>query len=113
MREVGTQHATTMITPHDPTPKSKEAAEQQPVIRCAIYARYSSKLQRSTSIEDQVRNCRRAAEEKGWLVVDEYIRSDSELSGRTVIGRDGFQDLIKLGKQRPLPFDCVLIDDTS
>jgi site-specific DNA recombinase len=113
MREVGAQHATTMITPHDPTPKSKDAAKKQPVIRCAIYARYSSKLQRSTSIEDQVRNCRRAAEEKGWLVLDEYIRSDSELSGRTVIGRDGFQDLIKLGKQRPLPFDCVLIDDTS
>src|SRR6266404_2763790 len=47
---------------------------QQPVIRCAIYARYSSKLQRESSIEDQIRNCRRAAEQNGWLVLDEYIR---------------------------------------
>ena len=94
-------------------PPATAGAEQQPVIRCAIYARYSSKMQRSASIEDQIRNCRRAAEEKGWVVLDEYIRSDSELSGRTVFGRDGFLDLIRLAKLRPLPFDCILIDDTS
>jgi site-specific DNA recombinase len=99
-------------TKRDASPTTA-GADQQPVIRCAIYARYSSKRQREASIEDQVRNCRRAAEEKGWVVVDEYIRSDSELTGRTVIGRDGFLDLIQLAKQHPRPFDCVLIDDTS
>jgi DNA invertase Pin-like site-specific DNA recombinase len=70
-------------------------------------------LQRPTSIEDQIRNCRRAAEEKGWTVVDEFIRSDSEMTGRTLVGREGFADLVRLAKQRPLPFDCILIDDTS
>src|SRR5882762_4877708 len=34
------------------------ATIQQPFIRCATYARYSSDLQRQTSVEDQVRNCR-------------------------------------------------------
>ena len=101
-----------MIT-QDTSPKSTNGSEQQPVIRCAIYARYSSKLQSPTSIEDQIRNCRRAAEEKGWVVMDEYIRSDSELTGRTKFGRDGFLELIQFAKQRPLPFDSILIDDTS
>ena len=83
------------------------------MIRCAIYARYSSKLQRATSIEDQIRNCRRAAEAKGWVVLDEYIRFDSELTGRTVVGRHGILELLEFAQQRPLPFDCLLIDDTS
>jgi site-specific DNA recombinase len=95
------------------TPPTSAGVEQQPVIRCALYARYSSKLQRPTSIEDQIRNCRRAAEAKGWVVLDEYIRFDSELTGRTVVGRHGILELLKFAEQRPLPFDYVLIDDTS
>jgi DNA invertase Pin-like site-specific DNA recombinase len=47
------------------------------------------------------------------VVLDEYIRSDSELTGRTKFGRDGFLELIQFAKQRPLAFDCILIDDTS
>jgi site-specific DNA recombinase len=115
VEEVVAQTPLNMVNKDTKTDASptKADAEQQPVIRCAIYARYSSKMQRSASIEDQIRNCRRAAEEKGWVVLDEYIRSDSELSGRTVFGRDGFLDLIQLAKHRPLPFDCILIDDTS
>lgn len=114
MKEVGAQRAANlMTTSQDTVPKSKDGAKQQPVIRCAIYARYSSDLQRPTSIEDQVRNCRRSAEAKGWIVLDDYIRSDSEMTGRTVVGREGLADLIRLAKQRPRPFDCVLIDDTS
>jgi site-specific DNA recombinase len=82
-------------------------------LRCAIYARYSSEAQRRTSIEDQIRNCRAAAERNGWLVLDEYIRFDSELTGRTLVGREGLKDLIRLAKTKPQPFDLILIDDTS
>ncbi len=46
-------------------------------------------------------------------MLDEFIRSDSELTGRTVFGRDGFLELVELAKQRQLPFDCILVDDTS
>lgn len=82
-------------------------------MRCAIYTRYSSDLQRKTSSEDQIRNCRAFAEQMGWEVLDEFIRSDEELTGRTLVGRDGLIDLIQLAHQRHKPFDCILIDDTS
>jgi site-specific DNA recombinase len=34
-------------------------------MRAAIYARYSSDMQRTASIEDQARNCRKRAEAEG------------------------------------------------
>jgi site-specific DNA recombinase len=85
----------------------------QPVVRCAVYARYSSDAQRETSIEDQVRNCRAAAERNGWVVLDEYIRSDAQLTGRTMVGREGLAELIRLAKTKPRPYDVILVDDTS
>jgi len=89
------------------------AAAESLKVRCAVYTRYSSDLQRPTSSEDQIRNCRAAAKEKGWDVLDDYIRSDEELTGRTVVGREGLADLMRLAEQKPKPFDCILIDDTS
>jgi site-specific DNA recombinase len=82
-------------------------------MRAAIYARYSSDLQRPTSIEDQVRQCERAAEQNGWTVLRDYIRSDSEVSGATLALRDGLNSLIADAKKTPRPFDCLLVDDTS
>ena len=41
----------------------------QPLMRCAIYARYSSDLQRESSIEDQTRKCRTHAAPKGWVIL--------------------------------------------
>src|ERR1017187_7243969 len=81
--------------------------------RVAIYARYSSDLQRPSSIEDQIRQCRDAAARNGWDVVDDYIRSDSAISGRSLVGRDGLDELVQLAEQSPSPFDGILIDDTS
>lgn len=94
-------------------PSNKFAADESSRMRCAIYARYSSDLQRPTSSEDQIRNCRTGAQEKGWVVIDDFIRCDEELTGRTMVGRDGLADLVRLAKQRTKPFDCILIDDTS
>jgi DNA invertase Pin-like site-specific DNA recombinase len=84
-----------------------------PRIRCAVYTRYSSALQSETSSEDQLRNCHALAKEKDWDVLDEYVRPDEELTGRTLVGREGLADLLRLAQQRPKPFDCILIDDTS
>ncbi len=47
------------------------------------------------------------------MVSDEYIRNDSELTGRTMVGRDGLAELIRLAKMKPRPFDGILIDDSS
>ena len=81
--------------------------------QCAIYARYSSDLQRESSIEDQVRKCKEHAARQGWTVLDEYIRADEAISGASLAGRAGLQSLIKGAKQIPRPFDCILVDDTS
>ena len=60
-------------------------------IRVALYARYSSDLQRDASIEDQLRLCRGHAERQGWTVVDSY--SDRAISGASML-RSGLQELI-------------------
>src|SRR5689334_19266864 len=82
-------------------------------MRAAIYARYSSDLQRPTSIEDQIRQCRQAADLKGWAVLADYIRSDSEVSGAALAPRAALLSLIDDVKRRPRPFDVIVIDDTS
>jgi len=50
-----------------------------PALRCAIYARYSTDLQRDASIEDQVRLCTARAEREGWQVVETF--HDAAISG--------------------------------
>jgi site-specific DNA recombinase len=82
-------------------------------MRCAIYARYSSDLQRESSIEDQVRKCRAFAEPRGWTVLEPYVRSDHQISGAALAGRSALESLLAAAKQRPRPFDRILIDDTS
>ncbi|MDT8067259.1 MAG: recombinase family protein [Terriglobia bacterium] len=84
------------------------------VMRCAIYARYSSNLQRDTSIEDQIRMCREyASRQDGWIVVDEFVRSDRAITAASLAGRDALQSFVEAAKQNPRPFDRLLVDDTS
>jgi site-specific DNA recombinase len=82
-------------------------------VRCAIYARYSSDLQRLTSIEDQLRRCREYATQQGWTVVEEFVRCDEARSAATLAGRDALQSLLAASKSYPSPFDCLVVDDTS
>ena len=81
--------------------------------RCAIYSRYSSDLQRDSSIEDQVRKCREFAVRKGWSILEEFVVADRALSGATVAERQMLQCLVSTAKSKPAPFDCVLVEDTS
>ena len=82
-------------------------------MRCAIYARFSSDLQRETSIEDQVRQCRAYAASKGWVILDDYVRADQAVSGAALAGRDALNALMAESKRKPRPFDRILVDDTS
>ena len=82
-------------------------------MRAACYARYSSDLQRETSIEDQVSGAREYAARHGWTVLDEHIYSDAGISGSSLDGRPGIQALLKVATTSPPPFDVVLVDDTS
>ncbi|MGA2170331.1 MAG: recombinase family protein [Terracidiphilus sp.] len=92
-------------------PNDDRKLQGTPPKHVAICARYSSDLQRPSSIEDQMRQCRDAAARNGWVVVDEYIRSDAAVSGRSLVGRNGLDELVKLAEQPDCLFDGILIDD--
>lgn len=89
------------------------ATAGQKLVRCAIYTRFSSDMQRLTSTEDQIRECRDAAKRNGWVILDEYIFSDEAVSGQMLTGRDGLDRLLAAAKDKSKLFDCILIDDTS
>ena len=72
-------------------------------LRAAIYARFSSDLQRDTSIEDQVRACRDYAARLGLEVVETY--SDRAISGASMM-RPGLQKLLRDAQAGQ--FDVVL-----
>ena len=83
-------------------------------MRAAAYARYSSDLQRETSIDDQVATARRYAEQQGWTLLDEHVYSDAGISGASLEGRPRMQALLAAATSAtPPPFDVVLVDDTS
>ena len=79
--------------------------------RAAVYARFSSDMQRDTSIEDQVRRCREFGLRQGWPIVREY--ADRAISGAALAGRDQLEALMQAAREIPRPFDRVLVDDTS
>ncbi len=61
--------------------------------RVAIYARYSSDLQKETSIEDQVRLCEERAAREGWQIINCY--TDPALSGSNMMLRPGVRMLMQ------------------
>lgn len=83
-----------------------------PVLRCAVYARFSTEKQSPLSIEDQVRKCCEYARQHGWSVVDSHIYSDEAVSGATD-DRSGLRRMLAAAVSREKPFDVVLVDDTS
>lgn len=79
----------------------------------AIYARYSTQLQREASIEDQVRRSREAAIQKGFIVPDDLIFSDAAISGESKAAskRVGWQALLRAWDERR--FAAVFVDEIS
>ena len=82
-------------------------------MRVASYARYSSDLQRETSIEDQLAVAKRYAEDRGWKVLNDHIYTDAAVSGASINGRAGVQRLLSAAEKRPKSFDVLLVDDSS
>jgi site-specific DNA recombinase len=80
-------------------------------IPVAIYARYSTDRQDARSIDDQLRRCRRYAEERSYQVVTEY--KDAAQSG-AALHRAGMQRLLAEARRgRQCSFRAVLVDDLS
>src|ERR1039458_9739804 len=53
------------------------------------------------------------ADPKGWVVLDEFVRSDEEITGASLAIRPALKSLIADAQRRPRPFDRILVDDTS
>jgi len=81
-------------------------------MRYAIYARYSSDLQRQTSIEDQIRKCREFGDAQGWVPVKDCIYADEAISGGST-ERPGLQRMLQAALSPHRPFNVILVDDTS
>jgi DNA invertase Pin-like site-specific DNA recombinase len=81
-------------------------------MRCACYARYSTDLQREESIEDQLRNLRNFAESRSWQVLPSHIYADLGISGAST-DRPALKAMITAALGKPVPFDVILVDDTS
>ncbi len=74
-------------------------------MKAAIYARYSSDLQREASIEDQVRLCTARIEAEGWTLSSTY--TDHGISGASSL-RPGYQKLLE--DARTGAFDVVVAE---
>lgn len=76
--------------------------------RAVAYARYSSEQQRAASIDDQLRNCRRRADDEGWAVVREY--ADRAITGADS-SRPQYREMLSAAERDE--FDILLVDDLS
>src|SRR6185295_18235018 len=89
-------------------------------VRAAVYARYSSEMQSSSSATDQVDRILRLSEidqvptrlfpDGRVTVLPEWIQKDEAITGK-VAGRRGYQAI--LNGIRSKAFDLLLVDDLS
>lgn len=77
-------------------------------MRTALYARFSSDLQRATSIEDQFRNCRKRADTEGWEIVATF--ADQAMSGSDA-SRPQYQAMLAAAARGE--FKVLVVDDLS
>lgn len=82
-------------------------------MRTSCYARFSSDLQRLTSLDDQLRACREYAARHDWTWQDQHVYTDAGISGSSIEGRSGLQALLSAAATAPRPFDVLLVDDSS
>lgn len=77
-----------------------------PKKKAVIYARYSSDMQKATSIDGQLLLCRKVAERNNLDVIGEFV--DAAKSGLTENARDGYQRL--LDGVRNHNFDVIVVE---
>ena len=80
-----------------------------PTKRAAVYARYSTDLQKDQSIEDQIAVCRAYAERHGYYVVEVF--EDRAASGASIHGRPGIHKLIQAANNKQ--FEAVVSENLS
>jgi len=76
---------------------------------CAAYIRVSTHDQEEYSPDSQIRLVRDYAGKNGMELPDAFIFRDDGISGRTAEKRPGFMRMIATAKQKPRPFECILV----
>src|SRR5688500_19474406 len=82
-------------------------------MRTSAYARFSSDLQKDTSLADQLSTCREFAQRQGWEWQDGQVYTDAGISGSSIEGRAGLYSALTAAASVPRPFDVLLVDDSS
>lgn len=72
----------------------------------AVYARFSSDLQKDRSIDDQLADCKKYAERGSLKIISTF--SDRAKSAATMIDRDGLIELMRAAKERQ--FNTVIVE---
>ena len=75
----------------------------------AAYIRVSTDDQVELSPASQLAEIRKWAASHGYIVPDEYVYRDEGITGRKVVGRDAFRQMIGMAKTKPKPFDAILL----
>lgn len=76
---------------------------------CAAYIRVSTHDQEEYSPESQIKLIRDYAKKNGLVLPEEFIFRDDGISGRTAEKRPGFMRMVATAKQKPRPFECILV----
>lgn len=75
----------------------------------AAYIRVSTDDQVEYSPASQLAKIREYAKRNGYILPDEYVYMDEGISGRHTTKRTAFNRMIGTAKQKPKPFDAILL----
>lgn len=75
----------------------------------AAYIRVSTDDQIEYSPASQLEKIQEYAKRNGYILPNEYVFADEGISGRNTSKRPAFNKMIGLAKQKPKPFDAILL----
>ena len=75
----------------------------------AAYIRVSTEDQVEYSPASQLEKIREYAKRNGYILPDEFVFADEGISGRNTAKRPEFNRMIGIAKQKPKPFDAILL----
>lgn len=75
----------------------------------AVYIRVSTEDQTEHSPDSQLKEIKNYAERHGLLIDPAYIFTDAGISGRKAARRPEFQRMISIAKNKPSPFEVLLV----
>jgi site-specific DNA recombinase len=76
------------------------------LLRAVSYSRFSSDLQKDSSIDDQQADCRSYCDRQGLTLIEEF--ADRALSGTTMLGRAGLVALLEAAQEHR--FDVIVTE---